>query len=227
MALSVSLSTLRTRVRRMADVEGDTTRFPDAELTAYINESLTWVYDLLVEADENFYASTTPATVSVVNGVSTYALSSSVYKVLGMDVSIGGEVLTLRPFEWTERNRYTSISGWSVQNPLAYQLRGNNVSFIPTPTSSHTVSVYYVPAFALLSADGDTFDGVNGWEELAVIQAAIKVLRKDDRPTNELERDRDVLLSRIEAMKPSRDLGSPHRVVDVANSYDSSFDELP
>lgn len=58
-------------------------------------------------------------------------------------------------------------------------------------------------------------DGVNGWEEYIVVDAAIKCLTKEESETAVLERDKAFLLKRIEAMASNRDAGKPEKITDV------------
>lgn len=64
------------------------------------------------------------------------------------------------------------------------------------------------------------FDGVNGWEELVVLEAAIAMLAKEESSTTGKERARDRMLARLEAMVDDRDSGEPEVVQDVYGGLD-------
>ena len=65
--------------------------------------------------------------------------------------------------------------------------------------------------------ESDTLDGINGWEEYVVVDAARKMATKarDQMLVNELKEDRERLRERIKALAGKRDRHLPRRVVDV------------
>lgn len=63
-------------------------------------------------------------------------------------------------------------------------------------------------------ADG-TADGVNGWEEIIILDAAIKMLAKEESSTTVLERQKAAMMQRIQRMAADRDASMPERVSDV------------
>ena len=68
-----------------------------------------------------------------------------------------------------------------------------------------------------LVADSDAMDGVNGWEEYVVLDAAIKSLLKDEsyEKVNALEQRKGMMLRRIQDIMSERDSGAAARVNDV------------
>lgn len=62
----------------------------------------------------------------------------------------------------------------------------------------------------------DSLDGRNGWEEWVVIDAAIKLLAKEESDTSQLEREAARLWARIMAALQNRDAGQGKRITDVA-----------
>lgn len=67
----------------------------------------------------------------------------------------------------------------------------------------------------------DSLDGRNGWEEWVVVDAAIKLLSKEESDTSQLERESARLWARIMAALQNRDAGQGKRVTDV--SYNSGM----
>jgi hypothetical protein len=65
-----------------------------------------------------------------------------------------------------------------------------------------------------LSLTTDTFDGINGWEEFVIVDAAIKCMIKQELGTQELEKQKKDLIRRIEAMAPNRDADAPACIKD-------------
>jgi len=67
------------------------------------------------------------------------------------------------------------------------------------------------------------FDGVNGWEKLPILTAAISMLAKEESDTRALERERDRMWARLERMADNRDQGEPAVIQDVQG--DMEFDQ--
>jgi len=69
-----------------------------------------------------------------------------------------------------------------------------------------------------LTTDSQVVDGVSGWEEFIVVDAARKMLQKEESSTTGVERDLMRLRTRIEEMSQNRAWATPRRVVDVQSS---------
>ena len=185
MSRAATLLTMRTRVRQRTDLESATARHSDAEINDNINESISELYDILRGAfGQSYYRAV--YTFTTTNGVATYALPSDFLALVSVDIYMGGSTSGARysatPYMESERNQYLGMYGtWnSFGCPAQYHLFGNNIAFIPNPSQGVLVSVNYVPTPTKLVLDGDTFDGIAGWEEFVVLDAAIKSLLKDD-----------------------------------------------
>lgn len=59
-------------------------------------------------------------------------------------------------------------------------------------------------------------NGVNGWEDYVVVDAAIKCLVKEESDPRALMEQKQGLLKRIEAMAANRDAGKPEKITDVS-----------
>ncbi len=191
MARTVTLAQMRTWARTLSDTEGDR-NVTDTELTALVNRHLCEVYDLLVEGGppEYFAAS---EDVSVVAGTIQYALHATFRGLLGVYVhESSDERRELRPMPASARGRFKA------------------------PTAATTVTVEFIPAASVLSADGDTFDGVSGWEALIVNRVARDVFKKRDVPENpSVTEDIATLTMRIRGRAKNRDRGAPRRIADL------------
>lgn len=215
---SVSLSTFRTRSRQRADMVNS--RFvSDAELNYYINASITELYDLLIQSrGENYYVKSYSFTTTT--NQDTYALPADFLKLMGVDyVTSATQAITLKAFRWQERNRFREPFYNTRNYNLMYQIRGDNLVFIPTPNGNQTLKLWYIPREQELVSDSDTFDGINGWEEYVVIDAAIKMRVKEESPVDELLLAKQDMKSRIAAASSGRDSGEPARVVDTDSNY--------
>lgn len=214
----VTLSTFRDRARQRADMVNS--RFvTDAELNTYINASIDELYDLLIASrGENYYVKSYSFTTST--NVDTYALPADFLKLMGVDyVTSTTQAITLKAFRWQERNRFREPFYNTRNYNLMYQVRGDNLVFIPTPNGNQLIKLWYVPRAVDLTTDTASFDGINGWEEYVVIDAAIKMRVKEESPVEELMIAKQDMKARILSASSGRDSGEPARVVDTDSNY--------
>jgi hypothetical protein len=127
-----------------------------------------------------------------------FALPTDFYKLLGVDVQVSspGMWVALRPFNFADRNRY------AVTNSAI-------------PMAGQTLRLFYVPKFTPFVLDADTMDGVNGWEEYIVVDAAMKALAKEESDVSVLMARKQALIQRLDAETQNRDAGSPATVGDT------------
>jgi len=219
MARTATLLELKTQARQRAD-QVNSTFVSDAELTSYINESATELYDLLVTSYETYYL--TSQNVTVVSGTDTYALPTTFYKLKGIDFNpinppVGQSAITLMPYNFNERNRFVYTPAFNIVglNSFKYSVQGSNIKFIPVPSQGGTIVIWFIPYLGKMVLDTDTLDGINGWEEYVVVDAAIKMMQKEESDPQALMIQKEALKKRIEQSAPSRDAGFPKRMSDV------------
>lgn len=210
----------------------------DPELTGFINASYYELYDLLVQKFGNEYfvaldttgkpyqfTTTTAEMYPLPDGTSTYKMPDTTtnapafFKALGVDVQIDSLTwASIHRFGFAERNSgdYPVIT--PGRSDLRYRLNGSNIwlrSGRSSPAAGLLIRVWYVPRLTALSLDADVLDGVSGWEEYIVVDAARKALEKEESDATHLERAKAALVQRIEAAAENRDAGSPATVSDV------------
>ena len=223
MALARTLLQMRTSARQRAAME-NSQFVTDPEVDEYLNYGLEQLYDKLIAArGQNYYRSI--QTVTTVANQSLYALASDFYQLISGDwqVSTGGGnplMISLRPYNEAERNRYRWYPGWYYNRPVYYQLQGNNISFIPMPAGVNTVFLNYVPAFIRLVNNGDTFDGVSGWEEWAIWSAVVDMLSKEESDVSVPMAKMAAREMRITGLAPDRDAGDAPRVQEIDDNGD-------
>ncbi len=213
---TVTLLQLRTRARQRADMES-TGFIQDSELNTYINASYAELYDLLVSKYGSDYFVAPAYTFSTTANTETYSLPADFYKLLGVDCKINSSNWkTLKRFEFAERNLSQT---WDVYASefLRYRVFGSNLLLSPVPQGSLQMRAWYIPLPTALSADSDSFSGINGYEEYVVIDAAIKMLTKEESDTSSLMFEKQAMKKRIEDMADSRDVGSPASVTDTSD----------
>ena len=216
-----TLSELRTRARRRADAVGNNF-FSDAEISDYINTGLGELHDLLVDKFEDYYVAN--VSFPLVSGTSTYSFDdiglANFYKLLGVDLLNGTDTVRLGRYAFQERNAYEagdrllSLGGYTTH---LYSLKGKQIEFIPEPSSTDTVKIWYVPTFVKLDGDDDSNDDrlAYNWEEYAVVSAAIKMRQKEETGTSTLEKELARIDSRIEEAARNRDAGESIGIIDI------------
>ena len=232
MATTLSLLELRTATRQRADIV-NSQFITDAELNSYINQSYFELYDLLISKyGDNYYVA--PVYTITTDGINDqYALPNSpptipqFYKLLGVDLGLSNtsdSFVTIRPFEFIDRNRYAvpNFQSFYGLTNLRYRINGDKIWFTPIPAANQRIRLWYIPRMTTLALDTDTVDGISGWTEYIICDAAMKCMQKEESDVSVLMAEKQMLIRRIEAMAESRDVGSPARVSD--NMYsDFSF----
>lgn len=215
---TVTLLQLRTQARQRSDMV-NSTFVSDAEFNNYISNSYKELYDLLVSAFGNNYYVATVSTF-VTDGTNTlYNLPTDFYKLLGVDLALSASLdsfVTIKPFNFSDRNRYAVPnfqSFYGVTN-LRYRLHGNQLFLTPIPAASQTIRVWYIPEPTSVTSDSDSFDGISGWEEYVIVDAAIKALAKEESDVSVFMSQKEALRQRITSMADTRDAANPPVVAD-------------
>lgn len=193
-----------------------------SEWNTYINQSYFELYDILVQkygddyyvADPIQFTTTGADQYDLPNGIN-YSGARPIYKLLGVDLGISPVTnawLTLKKYEFISRNKYvypqitTNLLG---VGGMRYRLVGDKLTFIPTPSAGQTVRMWYIPRMVRLLKDTDQFDGISGWSEYVIIDAAIKALQKEEADVSVLLAQKIALIARIESAAENRDAGQP------------------
>lgn len=211
---SVTLSTLRTRARARADMEGATsTSFvSDSQLNQFINDSVKELHDLLIQKFGSDYYLTS-GTLTFSSGVA--AVPSGFYKLAGIDYNIAGRTVSLDRFNFAERNAYKNSALFTNWDKPVYRLEGTNVRLLPQVADGTTATIWYHPAASELSGDSDSVNYPSGWEEYIVVDAAIKMRVKEESEIQELLIAKQEQRQRIEEAASNRDAGDPDRIADL------------
>lgn len=225
----VTLAEIKEEAAERADMENS--NFVDsAELLRYINKSYARLYDLLTTAYPDYFTKTRPYEFTTNTSDRFYRLPSDFYKLRGVDlVASATKNVTLKQFMFEERNRFTEPVIWGFEGAayIRYRLTGSKLEFSPQKATSSDIQVWYVPTAKKLVNDTDTIDGINGWEEFVILDAAVKMRIKEETDTSDLVRERELLKRELEIIAAQRDLGQTERVSDVRRtsnySYDGSF----
>lgn len=222
MATTMTLAEVRNAVRQRADMV-NSQFITDTELNSYINQSYFELYDILVQKYGDNYYVATPYTFVTTGSDQFYNLPTDFYKLLGVDLSLSNTSdsnVTIRPFNFADRNRYAIPnfqSFYGVTN-LRYRLNGNQLWLTPVPVGGKQIKVWYVPKLTTLSSDSSTVEGVSGWTEYIIVDACIKALAKEETDPSVFLAQKQALLHRIESAAENRDAANPATIADTQYS---------
>lgn len=214
--MTTTLADLRLAARQRADMVNSKFVDDTTELTQWVNESYRELYDLLVGRYADYYVQLSDTFTITDN---TYPLPADHYKLLGVDVSCGGEWHELKPFMFNERNIRTNgvrALALGVIERLRYRILGGNLHITPADIAPGDYRIWYVPNVSRLTANGDAIDSeAERWAEYIAVDCAIKCLAKEESDVSVLVMQKQALEKRIKEMATNRDAGSPQRISDV------------
>lgn len=200
--MATTLLQLRDRAKEESD-NVNSQFLTDAEWNKLIQSSYQELYGLLVQTYGNDYFVQTPFVITTDGINSLFALPTDFFKMLGVDLQISApnQYVALKPFDFAERNR---LSGWNANGSI--------------PMAGQVVRLFYVPLPTIPLLDASTIDGVNGWEEYIIVDAAMKALGKEESDVSVMAMRKQALITRLESEAENRDAGSPATVADVYGS---------
>ena len=228
MANTVTLAQIKQRAREKADMV-NSNFIEDPELLNYINEAyFTW-YDLVVAAFEDYYLSADPFEISLSSGTSTIDLPTDFYKLAGIDRATSPTAnedgfYPLKKTLWRGRNQtHNRWSYWGLQPSVTYRLFKDKIQLTPKDAAGGTYKVWYIPVATPLALDQDSIDTYNGFEDLLIIDVAIRMLNKEESDPSMLLLERQRLEAKMQEMLIDRDINNGEVVEDVNADWGYSF----
>jgi hypothetical protein len=213
-------SSLINQARLRAD-QANSQFVTDAEALGYLSLGYQNFYDLVTQSNNIYYVS--QFDITLIPNQQDYPLPDTFYKLLGMDlINAIGAPVTLRPFQWNERNRYKYAGLTTMAGPVyRYNLLGSSVRFTPMPGSG-VVKVYFTPRAVLptlLTSDIDTM----GFDEYLILSVALKMLAKEESDTTLIQGELQRQTERVQTMLADQDSSFPKVVVDVDTLNDNLY----
>jgi hypothetical protein len=196
----------------------------DPELTSIVNSHVQALYDLLIEVrGQPYYATDHTETTEV--DKEEYPLPTDFYQLSGAPVIYdGSNYYQMKTWEENERARLLGRNvGHSIEQ-MRYRILANNISLLPIPNSILTLTIRYIPTFQYLVDNGDTFDGINGWEKWVELNSGIEMMNKGQRDSAALQVQLAQVDARIRRLAPSRDAANPPRIVDTRRDWHPYWD---
>jgi hypothetical protein len=232
-----SLQAIRLAAQQRAD-RVNSNFVTTAEWNQYINTSMYELYDLLITCYEDYFLA--PPIQFVANGnqflyplpdgtlpflnpiTNVTAPAPAFYKLQGVDLALQNATnayVTINKFNFIDRNRFvypnTASTIYGVFN-LQYRVMGSNIEFIPTPSASQNIRLWYIPRLTTLLQDTDTTSmSISGWTEYVIVKAAYYALTKEESDTSSLVMQLQALNDRIISTATNRDVGQPDKISDT------------
>ena len=207
MARTFTVAQIADRIRELIDAEQMRALSPD-ELRRRISSSYARYYAKLVGCGLGF---PTEVTQSITASGDTYALPADHFSTQRVDYFNGTLWIPLWEVDIRELHnvQYSNFGGYS----FCYRLAGPSLILYPPPAVGGTYRHIYCPAPVDLTLDTQTLDGVCGWEEAVILDAAIHAVMKWEGETADLRAERQALDERIDAEVQMRSLNKAKRIV--------------
>lgn len=210
----------------------------DSEIESYVRSSFGELVDLCIEtAGEQVLAVVTPVHTTTA-GTREYLIYSDlpkppeipgdaalIYKILVVQVKLNGRWQRIRRMRLQDTASTAGRDGtWESANNIYYRVyfadeevwtSGNSfrgIAFYPSPPGGQEFRVFYIP---YPSASRNHFNFLSGWDEYVVVDAAAKVLEKEESSAVHLYRRKAELTDRIRFHAATLNLDEPDQIRDV------------
>lgn len=223
MARTATLAVLRASVLKRGQYENSSDINPTGDpslLNEFINEAIAECWDLLVQRWADYYI--TRANQALVAGTELYALPTDFYKLRKVEIvdsSSPSGYRRLRPAELEASHEFGTPVSWHYK----YRIEGGSLVIMPIPAQAETLRLFYIPYAARLVNDSDTFDGINGYEELVIQLAYKRCKEREELDTTPIDREIERLSLRIRDAADGRDATEPMTYNPRGPSDDSDW----
>ena len=227
--MAITFAELKTAARERADMK-NSNFVEESELNYYINSSIAELHDMLIQTyGSEYYIK--DVSFNTVPGQKEYELNTIMpdqdfYKLRGIDANVNGdEFFTLKRFNFNERNRFENFGAWSHLGitSVRYRIMGSKLILSPMPDNNTEVKVWYIPLAQKLTNDTDELNDLNQYAEYVIVDAAIKMLNKEESDVSVLMKQKDDLKRRIEEAAQNRDAGDPESISDIYVENDGYY----
>ncbi len=207
------------RAQKRANLRGSSF-LSDAEWLDLLNTGLARLHDILIEANQDHFEVVHPFDIE--DGTEDYTLPADFYDLLSVKVLYQSHWYAIEPYakdvDGTQsvNPNYVGIAVASPLLNLRYRLVGDRLRLRgrddEAPDEDGSGRIYYARTFRRLTSGG-TPDVYEGWEEFAVLDAAIAAVDIRQLDTSHLERQRAIEEDRIRRKVARRDKHRPMKFV--------------
>jgi hypothetical protein len=206
----------------------------DAELIRMIDAAMRALYDLLVQARGHEYYAATCSTApgapialvgpTIVRGQYGYDLPADWYKTIAVRAQFGpsdylrdvepynpGEAAALRNNQASGGIRQLRYRHGGSYATDADPVHRDRLLLVPTPTSTVTVEVDYLPTY-LTTTSAVGYNGVQGWEDYAIYSVVADMLAKEESDPSYWLARKGETEARIRDLAGERDMGRPQYI---------------
>jgi hypothetical protein len=178
-----------SRMEKICDIENDS-HLSSAEKFEIMNAAIAEAWDKIIDSGigDKYVKSATFNTVSGQQEYPIFTIASDFYRISQLYVDEGNG-------QW---------------RPI-HQIQSAEIQSFRPPNSVVPMKLYYFPYSQILTT-GQTFDGINGWEDLAIYIAAQAVKIKRDEDYSQIVRRKMEIEKRLASMGQIN-LAEPKRVV--------------
>lgn len=191
MAKTVTLAQLITDVRLWSDNRTGSSgseAITDTEITRLLNLHLGALHGKMAAlGSADFPLAIAQDTITLAGGTASYALPDDFLSAVSVELAWATtEREIVRSLNhYADAYKFRSMT-WGQWGSKRFRIVGNQITFYPTPAQAVDAILTYVPTFADLADDADTWDGINGWEKLVTLGAALDVMSIQARPTGNI-----------------------------------------
>jgi len=214
--VAITLEEIQLQARQRADMV-NSEFISDGELTSYINNSISELYDILCEAySAEYYVTSEEGTT--VTDQADYDLPSDFYELKAVDIKLDNATwVNVARFNFNERNWRSDTQPWTIAGVanVRYRLVGNQLKFSPAPDGGVLYRVWYVPVATKLVNPTDELDDLNAYSEYVIVDAAIKMMQKEESDVSVLLLQKQALEKRIRDKSQNRDAAQAGTISDV------------
>ncbi len=196
------------------------------EWISMISQSYKWLYNLILQKFGNDYFIAPPVTylttglLDPVYQAQVFPLPADFYKLMRCEVALNpgdpNSWITLKQFEAIQANlyNYPNIYTFYGITNLRYRLWGNYLQIVPIASQGQTLRIWYSPRPNQLINLTDTVDGISAFEELMIVDVAIKALAKTEEDPQIFILQKTEMLQEINEAAENRNVGEPQTVSD-------------
>jgi hypothetical protein len=210
---------LRARTRFFLD-EPTEQNFTDSDINTALNIAQDQVTLDINQANQDYFISPNPTTITLTSGTERYALAGDVLSIKRVeDAATGLEIL---PFDFNEKAAPgLGMPGLVSAAPGNWYLLGSYIGFSPIPSASSTVNYWYVTLLPQMTTDSDVSQIPRPYQDMLAIRAAIDSFIKDEADAGPLRGLYAEYIDRLKRTANNRQKQAPKHVRRV--SYPSNY----